>query len=204
LPRLHRRNLNIPVPILESSATPESLKNNTRKSRGHAELHSAPQPSPMRTPLSPDLVLCVRDRPRRQKLLHNRRITSVRSEMQRRTSILRRAAELRQAPPLSSAQVRSLAPAPANLVIPPPEGRNRRKAHMTGPTKTRRHLVLISASNTLYTAGQAFRSHTSKRRHCTPITLHSRTSSSAGALNRWLQLRPARHSSRRDQFPYES
>ena len=65
--------------------------------------------SPLDTTLSASLIphpshlgLRIRDRPRRQKLLHHRRMPLHRSQMQRRASILRRAAALRQAHPLSA------------------------------------------------------------------------------------------------------
>ena len=61
------------------------------------------------TPRPPHLGLRIGDRPRRQKLLHHRRMPVHRSPMQRRVSILRRAAAIRQAPP-HAAQVRAPQP----------------------------------------------------------------------------------------------
>ena len=71
-------------------------------------------------PRQPHLALCMRDRPRRQKLLHHprcqkllhhRRMPFPRSKMQRRFSILRRAAALSQAHSLSPRKcVRPLPP----------------------------------------------------------------------------------------------
>ena len=68
-------------------------------------------------PLAPHIVLRLRARPRRQKLLHHPNMTSLRSPMQRRPSILRRAKLVRQAPPLS-AQDRAPPPAPAPPSVP--------------------------------------------------------------------------------------
>jgi len=68
-----------------------------------------PYPRPS-SPLPPHPVLRLLLRPRRQKLLHHRRMTILRSIVQRRLSILRRVAAVRQAPPLSS-QVRAAPPA---------------------------------------------------------------------------------------------
>ena len=62
---------------------------------------------PYPPPPDPHLSFQVQGRPSRQKLLHHRRMTSQRSVMQRRFSILRRVAALRQAPPPSFAQVRA-------------------------------------------------------------------------------------------------
>ena len=58
------------------------------------------------SPLPTHLVLRICDRPRRQKLLHHRRMPVHRSHMQRRVSILMRSAALRQVTPLA-AQVRA-------------------------------------------------------------------------------------------------
>ena len=58
------------------------------------------------------LGLRIRDRPRRQKLLHHRRIPCRRSPMQRRAVILRRASALCQAHPLSAHEI---APPPTPL-----------------------------------------------------------------------------------------
>ena len=97
----------MPLLILEASVTPKFEKHKTRKSRQTAELCYASRPTPIRTPLSPHRVLLrVRRGPCRQKQLHHRRMTFLRSDMQRRLSTLRRVAALRQAA-LSSARVRA-------------------------------------------------------------------------------------------------
>jgi hypothetical protein len=198
LPRLHHTKVTISLTGPGSELKPIFRAAQNRKLRGHAELCSTPQPSPIRIPLSPHLVLRVHGGSRRQKLLHHRRMTFDRSAMQRGVSILRRAAALRQATPLSSARMRAPPPAPATPYIftAPSEGRNRGTAHERSlPAQVRRQSVLISASNTLHTSGQAFRPHTPESSHCKPITLHSRTSSSPGALDPWLQLQSTRQSS---------
>jgi hypothetical protein len=69
------------------------------------------------TSYPPHPILRVLGRPRRQKLLHQRRMAFFRSQMQRRASSLRRAASLRQDIPLF-AQVRAPPPAPATPSVP--------------------------------------------------------------------------------------
>ena len=93
-------------------------------------------PSPPLPPPPPpsNLVRRVHGRPRRQKLLHHRRMTFDRSVMQRRPSILRCAAALRQATPLSS-PARAPPPAPAILCTTPPQGQLRQRNRRTRPAK---------------------------------------------------------------------
>jgi len=67
-------------------------------------------------PDPPHLGLRICDRPRCQKLLHHRRMPFQRSKMQRRVSILRRAAALNQAHQVS-AQVNAPPPTPVTLCI---------------------------------------------------------------------------------------
>ena len=65
-----------------------------------------PIPSLSARPHPPHLVFRVHGRPRCQKPFHHRRMTSERSAMQRRLSLLRRAAPLRQPTPVFSDAVR--------------------------------------------------------------------------------------------------
>ena len=81
-----------------------------------------PSPPLSAPPPPPHLVRRVHGRPRRQKRLHHRRATAHSSEMQRRPSILRRTAALRQAPPLSVAQVRAPPSAPRDPLYHTPRG----------------------------------------------------------------------------------
>ena len=92
-------------------------------------------------PHPPHLGRRIRDRPRRQKLLHHRRMPLHCSIMQRRVSVLRRAAALNQARPFS-AQVGSPPPTPVNFCITKPrkgltrdEGRHLTSRQTTMPRK---------------------------------------------------------------------
>ena len=90
-------------------------------------------------PRPPDLGLRIRDRPRRHKLLRHRRMPVPRSPMQRRESILRRAAALCQAHSLS-AQVRSAPPTPVTLCITKPrKGETSDERDNSLPAKPRCH-----------------------------------------------------------------
>jgi hypothetical protein len=94
------------------------------------------------------LGLRIRDCPRRQKLLHHRRMPVPRSQMQRRGSILRRAAGLNQAHPVS-AQVNAFPPTPVTLsVIKPRQGKTEMERNNSLPAKPKRHKKLVRDSQT--------------------------------------------------------
>ena len=84
--------------------------------RGSCCSSTPPYPRPS-SPMPPHLVRRLHVRARRQKLLHHPSMTSLRSPMQRRPSVLLRATAVRQAAPLST-QVRALRSAPAPPSVP--------------------------------------------------------------------------------------
>jgi len=99
-------------------------------------------------PRPPHLGLRIRVRPRRQKLFHHRRMSDAHRRMQRRVSILRRAAVLRQAHPLAS-QVRAPHPAPATLCFTKPRrGKTEMKRDNSLSAKTRCHEKLVCERQT--------------------------------------------------------
>jgi len=91
---------------------------------------SLPYPLPPNHPCS---FLRLRVGPRRQELLHNRRIPVERSQMQRPGSILRREGSA-QTGTLFLPKVRALPPAPANLLTTPLEGAYRAQQTYTEKT----------------------------------------------------------------------
>ena len=102
-----------------------------------------PYPRPS-FPLPPHRVLRLLFRPRRQKLLHHRRMTIQPSPNQRRVSILRRGAAVRQAPPSRRKCVRPTRTRPSR--IEPPMDRARRPLQLHAPNTPK------SAAESLHSA----------------------------------------------------